>query len=332
MNLRKHLCFTTYFFSYLVGSSSWKPVKTNSVLRFITFQNVIPAVIRNMIFGTIFLSCTFWRLKLFVLHVNIIRSVFILCTLSVPFIVLLNSTLVLMYRLVHTNMLNKLIFMIEGSSSKKCADVFERNFHIIQILSIIVVFASLATLDFSRNALEDLFSYTFFECLLLWTVLDKINILLLTLKLLKNLTENTKKSDLLTVVESCKQHLKIKGMMKLYGTINRWFFLCLSVYAFVWVTYNLHKFIVLHFFDYKKFPTRSFTISAISTWLWTSLQLFHLASIILTYHKISEADEIFRSSVRDTFTKLDLSEKYSNIYVVSIEVNFRVIELLVYVL
>nr|CAH7760387.1 unnamed protein product [Callosobruchus chinensis] len=307
MHLKKSVCLATYYFSYLAGTSAWKPVINRNSLGFVTFESAVPAILRNVIFGTIFLSCTFWRLKLFIRYINIIRCVFIVCTLSVPFIVLLNSTVILMYRKVHSDMLNKLLLMISNSRRRETSDdIFERNFHIIQALLFVLVTTSLVTLDYMRISSN-------VSCL---AVLDKINVLLLFLKLLENLTDNIKKGHIVTAVESCKQHSRLKGLIKLYGTVNRWFFLNLSIYTFVWITYNLYKFIVLHFFDFEKFPTRSFTISGVSTCLWTSLQLFHLASIIYTYHRITKADENFRSSVTGIIVKLDTSEKHRHMDII----------------
>nr|CAI5859093.1 unnamed protein product [Callosobruchus analis] len=318
MYLKKYVSLTTYHLSYLAGSSAWKPVVNGNLFGFTTFESAAPAILRNVIFGAIFLSCTFWRLKLFIRYTNIIRCVFIVCTLSVPFIVLLNSTVILTYRKAHTKMLNELLLLIRGTRRRGSSDILERSFHIIQALLIVSVTASLVTLDYLRSTFVDMFSYSFFECLLLWAVLDKINILLLFLKLLESLTENIKKGGMVTAVESCQQHLKLKGLIKVYGTVNRWFFLNLSIYTFVWITYNLYKFIVLHFFEYEKFPTRSFTISGVSTCLWTSLQLFHLASILFTYHRVSKADELFRYSVTGIIVKLDPLETHRHMSLVRI--------------
>ncbi|XP_028134276.2 uncharacterized protein LOC114329392 [Diabrotica virgifera virgifera] len=247
--------------------------------------------------------------------------VFMLCTLSTQIMSMYRVFLYLRHGKSFVKILNSVIKIwknLQGDNNLFRGIFVNRKIYCIQLLLIFFVVSLLATEDFIRgHQLTDMLSYSLTEILVLISILEKVNVILMFKKVFGVLRQRIKGSKMDSVEDIYDKYYALHKLLEKYSKLNSGFFFYVIVNCFIWSMYNIYKFIILIFFEFTKFPTRNFSMSILLSFTWIFLHFFHLAILIWAYNKVNveKKNFIYDLSLKFCSLGVETRRRYSDLIV-----------------
>nr|XP_023012959.1 uncharacterized protein LOC111502997 [Leptinotarsa decemlineata] len=189
-------------------------------------------------------------------------------------------------------------------------DIFvRRRFHVFHFLFMVIISGVLITQDIIRRQFKDIPTYTLAELLLSMSILERVNVLLLFEDILGDLLLELKRNNIISIQRLFRNYERLSNYVVEFTRLHSWYLLSLVTNTFLWIMYNVYKFIILHFFEFRKFPTTNFTMSFILSWTFTSLQIFHLAILIWAFGRVKKKQRDFKFHLSGFFCMLNPTDK-----------------------
>lgn len=297
-------CIFFYSVGYLIGIMPYKlKFGLDLEVHFCVPECNTFFFIRIIFYELLFFSVIIPRLTTILTNINILRSVFIVSTISVQTLLMLNYYILISKREEYVKMLNNILNLWRCvSKSKNFTYLFmNQRIYVYEIIFTIMVSTILLLQDLLAHQWQDAISYTLVEIFILQSIFEKINILYLLHTVMKELNLTRKKYFFVNVNSLSKNVCLFKYLFSSFTKINCWFFLNLSFNTFIWVTYNTYKFIIMTIFEFSKFPTKNVKMSFVVSWTWTLLHIFQLVTLIVIFEKIGNEIKNFRFSLLKIF-------------------------------
>lgn len=259
---------------------------TKTGVKYFEPKTKIAFYLRIILFELMFMLPVVPRIKLYLKKLTIIRVVYLSSTLSLHIILVINWFMTIKYVKNDVKIINTLIKIWQQVNPERTnikVKYINRKIYLYEIYSFTLLIIILCHQDYVRGRFFDTLSYTFFELLLLKSIYQKVNVLFLLSSIFKDL--NKKITTDMNTFEDFQFFINIYNQLiaigKKLNQINGYYFLAVSLNSFIWLTYNLYKFVVINVLSFEKFPTLNVSMSIYLSCTWTGLQIFHFTFVVI---------------------------------------------------